>query len=677
MAETYPTSPVAPTGITRLDALTHFAKWGGPVGTGVALTYSFHNAASSYGTLESYGHPAPFADLAEPTEAVKAAIRQALADWSKVANITFTEVADTGVSNGILRFGLSGWVPDGVAGDTLFPESHERGGDVWLSPKSYGNLASLTPGNFNYHVLIHEIGHAIGLTHPFDTDVTLSAAENNVRFTSMSYTVDRSWFGTDPDTGLQTLLTESTPMLYDIAVAQYLYGANTTTNTGNDTYAFDPARATFLSIWDAGGTDTLDATRFVTPVTINLNPGTFSSIASPPPAETLPAPGQVAGQAVGNIAIAFGTIIENVQGGGNGDIIIGNAVGNIIEGRGGNDQLYGFAAGDYLVGGGGDDMLNGGDDMLNGSESVDIALLGDGSTPVTVDLNLGLAISSTTGRDALVSVEGAAGTEANDTFVGNDFNNAFFGGPGDDSFVFTTGTDYLEGGADIDTVFGLGLRQDHTLSFSGDDGHIDDTTARSIERFEFADGRLETGIQDTAAQVYRLYHAALDRDPDSDGLKTWNDALEAGTSLQTVADGITGSAEFQIHYGILDNPQFVTMLYGSALDRAPDAEGMANWLNALNAGASRSQVVLDISESAEHVEKTRSGVEAGLWLEHDLVAAPTPDTSTDRLSDASQVELAGAPDHETPVYDAVLGVAEPQDHQIAMSQFAADSVWFA
>jgi hypothetical protein len=320
-----------------------------------------------------------------------------------------------------------------------------------------------------------------------------------------------------------------------------------------------------------------------------------------------------------------------------------------------------------------------GEDRLDGGDATDTALFGDSATPVTVDLNLGLAISATTGRDTLKSIEGAAGTAANDTFIGNGLDNAFFGGAGNDTFVFTSGIDYLEGGEGTDIVTGLGLRQDHALSFGGGEGHIDGTTARGVERFEFDDGRLVTGVQDTAAQMYRLYHAVLDRNPDGDGFRNWNDSLEAGTPLKTVADGFTNSVEFQARYGSLDNPQFVSLLYANALDRAPDAEGLGVWIDALNAGVSRSQVVLGFSESAELIEKTRSSVEAGLWLEHDLppVAAEASGTLPGSPSVAGTQDIwAGVPDQGTPEIN-LLGIPEPQEHGIRTTHLTDDGFWLA
>ena len=65
-------------------------------------------------------------------------------------------------------------------------------------------------------------------------------------------------------------------MLYDIATAQYMYGEETT-NNGNNAYGYDD-KPLIRIIVDSGGIDAIDATAVTRSSTINLTPGTFSSI---------------------------------------------------------------------------------------------------------------------------------------------------------------------------------------------------------------------------------------------------------------------------------------------------------------------------------------------------------------------------------------------------------------
>ena len=122
-------------------------------------------------------------------------------------------------------------------------------------------------------------------------------------------------------------------------------------------------------------------------------------------------------------------------------------------------------------------------------------------------------------------------------------------------------------------------------------------------------------IEDTAAaQAARLYDTVFGRLPDAGGLVNWTHSLEGGMTLQTAAADFVASQEFQSKYGSLDNNAFLTLLYQNVLHRAPDASGMSNWLATLAAGHSRAEVVLDFSESQEHVADTAPHIDYGVWI---------------------------------------------------------------
>ena len=147
-----------------------------------------------------------------------------------------------------------------------------------------------------------------------------------------------------------------TPMLDDIMVIQAMYGAETTTRTGNTVYGFNSNadRSVYdfsvnkhpvLAIWDSGGIDTLDLSGFSTASVISLIPGTFSNCDA----------------MTSNIAIARNCWIENATGGSGNDTITGNDLANILIGNGGNDTITGGLGNDTLIGGAGADKLQGGD----------------------------------------------------------------------------------------------------------------------------------------------------------------------------------------------------------------------------------------------------------------------------------------------------------------------------
>ena len=123
-------------------------------------------------------------------------------------------------------------------------------------------------------------------------------------------------------------------------------------------------------------------------------------------------------------------------------------------------------------------------------------------------------------------------------------------------------------------------------------------------------------VQDTgAAEVARLYDTAFGRRPDPTGLTDWTHLLDSGTdTLLQVAQGFTGSQEFLDVYGALTNSQFVQQLYLNALHRPADPTGLSNWTSLLTSGATRAQVVLDFSESPEHIADMGPYINQGIWL---------------------------------------------------------------
>ena len=97
-------------------------------------------------------------------------------------------------------------------------------------------------------------------------------------------------------------------------------------------------------------------------------------------------------------------------------------------------------------------------------------------------------------------------------------------------------------------------------------------------------------------------------------MSEWVAALDTGaTTLTGAARAFMASAEFAGRHGRLDDAGFVSRLYADVLDRAPDAAGLEAWTARLAAGASRAEVLLGFSESAEHRAATDAGMADGLW----------------------------------------------------------------
>ena len=104
--------------------------------------------------------------------------QRALQAWSDVAGITFVRVGtgtsgdDAYTDDATMLFGNYTTGSDGAAGFAYFPGNPSAGdsdGDVFLNGTLNYNL-NASPSNYGGSVLIHEIGHTFGLSHPGDYD---------------------------------------------------------------------------------------------------------------------------------------------------------------------------------------------------------------------------------------------------------------------------------------------------------------------------------------------------------------------------------------------------------------------------------------------------------------------------------------------------------------------------
>lgn len=466
------------TGDWRIDSEIQGSKW-----QGSTLTYSLWDNFFDIWGNEFSGLSGL---LYTWDDEKKAAVRTAFDSYEAITNLHFSYQETNGAKSTtsdieIMGTGFIQQFTIGSVGLGVFPDP--AFGDQWLqllgvSRQQYPNVEGSVyldnfhdvfnydqPGGRGFWVLLHELGHAFGLKHTHDDggagrpsleSLGLSQFDNNL-YSIMSY---HNVPGSEVARG-----NVATPMPNDILALQQLYGTNWNYHNGNDRYQLSD-NGIVKTIWDGGGSDTLDASAMTTSATIDMREGQYSQY----------------GSTYG--AIAYKVSMEHAVGGSGGDKIIGNEANNSIVGGLGMDTLYGGKGDDTLYGGRGvadaddaADVLYGdkGNDVLYGNTGNDT--LYGGSAPADAE----------TGNDTLYGGYGADvlfGNFGDDSLYGgggmaapNDLNDTLYGGAGNDQLFGNGGDDYLAGGTGNDTLhggygadvyhFGTGDGADTILHFEG------------------------------------------------------------------------------------------------------------------------------------------------------------------------------------------------------------------
>ena len=365
-----------------------------------ALTYGFNQTVPS----QYYSDPEVTSALAEyGTSLAKwdklnagemAVARLAISRLSELTPLSFSETSNNG---GDIRFNVVE-IPGPVGGFAYMRAnggSTAAEGDVFLDSEMRSQY-TFAAGDQGYMTVWHELGHAMGLNHPFDGTYTLSKSLDNWANSIMSYTPSKSLVLNFTSVGNQVNVRaayNASPAdftLLDVAALQAMYGANTDYATGDNTYSVDAVNKKTLTIWDAGGNDTIDASTATGQSIIDMRPGQLASIdiqtiamqaaatkaayaaqgltgswvtdwvdsvyATPDYASKL-----YTGE--NNLVSTYGTIIENVKTGAGNDTVKDNAVNNTITTGSGDDAIY--------LGRGGFDTVNGG----SGTDTVYLEVL--------------------------------------------------------------------------------------------------------------------------------------------------------------------------------------------------------------------------------------------------------------------------------------------------------------
>lgn len=308
-------------------------------------------------------------------------------------------------SGGMIQLNIIDILPheENIAGFAFFPGTYnDLQGDIFLNSKfntdsqEYGT----EKGEDGYLTLIHEIGHALGLKHPFEGEHQLPSSQDDINHTIMSYSYNNAIAPTLSFTDNRIIfsLEKVLPLFYssyDIATLQSLYGVNKNTNKGDNTYSTSYSDYEITTIWDAGGDDTIDLSKTKGENIIDLRDGSINSADMQTLAKIIASLQDIAKEnglyshddwiaqnvteihnqeqlylGADNLSITSGVIIENLSTGSANDTITDNEVNNTISSGEGDDTIY---------------MGHGGYDKLDGGEGEDKIILEFSSTEVEIN----------------------------------------------------------------------------------------------------------------------------------------------------------------------------------------------------------------------------------------------------------------------------------------------------
>ncbi|MEM7521078.1 MAG: DUF4214 domain-containing protein [Pseudomonadota bacterium] len=468
---------------------------------GAVVTYGFSDAGRTIDTMQFNGSNSV---SREWSDVQKGYVDDIFDYISTITNLSFEEVV---IGTPTISFTEIDALDGNVTG---FANVFNNGTSDIILPTVSIDPADLT--------MIHEIGHALGLSHPFDGPNIIPGSEvfeagflslNNELNTRMSYNPGE-------DTQFPQVDVEGLGYSFgavDIAALQLLFGANENTGLGDSFYG---ESTELLTIWDNGGTDSIDFSGATDNTVIDLRAATL--LLEEGGGGKLSFVSRDGGTlADGGYTIAFGVEIENGLGGSGADLINGNQIANTLIGNVGDDMIMAHAGNDLLIGGAGNDTLEGG-------EGLDTAVVSGAQQSYT----LSIAASGTTlddrrdggdGLDLLSGIESLTFQGSDSTFALEQFGGAATLSEANMRSFIELYIAYFDRAPDA-----VGLNFWGTAFAGG-------TSLQGMA--ELFDDQPETlaayppGLSNTDFAL-TVYRNVLGREPDQKGFDFWVDQLDSG-----------------------------------------------------------------------------------------------------------------------------------------------------
>lgn len=117
--------------------------------------------------------------------------------------------------------------------------------------------------------------------------------------------------------------------------------------------------------------------------------------------------------------------------------------------------------------------------------------------------------------------------------------------------------------------------------------------------------------------IDRLYLAFFERQPDEAEFSQWVNRYRAGEeSLETIAQQLADSDQFEQRYGELANAEFVNRIYRNSHGTEALEEDLDVWTRALDSGRPRGAFVVAITETQRAVDVSRTTTPMAGFLRH-------------------------------------------------------------